>query len=61
VIVLLMNNRLERIRKEAVVCFKVLSLLFPSGTEEEQELPQSGEPVSEPGFELGYPVPEADF
>jgi hypothetical protein len=61
-LLLSMNNELENIRKEAVVVwFKVLSLHFPIGTEEGNELPQSGEPVSEPGFELGFPVHIADF
>jgi hypothetical protein len=46
-------NELERMWKEAVmVKFKVLYQHLPGGTEENQE-PQSAQPVSGPRFEPG--------
>jgi hypothetical protein len=50
----LMNNELERIRKEMVVAFfKALSRNLPGVTEEKSGKSQSGWAVSGPTFELG--------
>jgi hypothetical protein len=48
----LMNNGLERTRKEAImVSFKTLSQYFSGGSEENHKEPQQKYPISGPKFE----------